>query len=163
MTAGACAGRPADMGRAATPAPLKMPTCFAPGLPRPGYSSVRRFRSTAMRATYRRLVACFTTVFPGLSKAATSSAEMTSDPKFTCPDCGHETTYRPEDCAAVIRFEPGGRLLGSWFRTTPRWRAGPGGGFATAAGRAGSPPARPPRAALPFADQVREIRWGVGR
>ncbi len=33
----------------------------------------------------------------------------------TCPTCGHQTTYRPDECVVVVRFKPGGGLVGSRY------------------------------------------------
>ncbi len=29
----------------------------------------------------------------------------TTDQVFTCPDCGHQTAYRPKECALFTRYE----------------------------------------------------------
>jgi transcription elongation factor Elf1 len=30
---------------------------------------------------------------------------------FTCPACGHETTYRPDECELLIRYKPDGEVM----------------------------------------------------
>jgi hypothetical protein len=31
------------------------------------------------------------------------------DRVLTCPDCGHRTNYRPEECELVLRYRPAGK------------------------------------------------------